>query len=267
MKRKEKVVLLGDGAVGKTSLVRRFVVDEFSDDYVSTIGSKITKKIVEVNGNELTFMLWDVLGQQGYTRVQAGSLYGATGAMLVVDLTRQETIGSIVSYWLPKLREASGDVPVVILANKADLDTDRQLVEVFLPQIAQNNDAPLILTSAKNGDNVMIGFTTLGEQILLRLERPKARPVPDCREGPVASMVEVADFIMNDFCHNFGDRQYAMTIIRQQFMLSGVDVQYPCAESLNRLVAMLANVEAQYLGPEWAGKMMARRLRVLAAVS
>src|SRR5438046_784173 len=81
---KRKILLLGDGAVGKTSLIRRFVVDKFSDDYITTIGTKVTKKDLRLESpgkvTDLTFMIWDVLGQKGYKGIQESSFQGAKAA-------------------------------------------------------------------------------------------------------------------------------------------------------------------------------------------
>ena len=89
---KRKILLLGDGAVGKTSFIRRFVVDKFSDDYITTIGTKVTKKDLRIESPskavELTFMIWDVLGQKGYKNIQESAFQGSKGALLVYDVTR-----------------------------------------------------------------------------------------------------------------------------------------------------------------------------------
>jgi len=104
---KRKILLLGDGAVGKTSLIRRFVVDKFSDDYITTIGTKVTKKDLRLESpgkaTDMTFMIWDVLGQKGYRGIQESSFQGAKGALLVYDVTRPETAESLHEYWIPHL--------------------------------------------------------------------------------------------------------------------------------------------------------------------
>ncbi len=130
---KRKVLLIGDGAVGKTSLVRRFVVDKFSDDYITTIGAKVTKKDVRVQAGmdmtDMSMILWDILGQRGFHAVQNSSFQGAKGVILVLDLTRPETAESLKSYWLPRLREVAGKIPTILFANKADLVTERDMAE------------------------------------------------------------------------------------------------------------------------------------------
>src|SRR2546421_2922098 len=104
---KRKILRLGDGEVGKTSVVRRFVVDKFSDDYITTIGTKVTKKDLRIESParspDLTFMIWDVLGQKGHRGIQDSSFQGAKGALLVYDVTRPETADSLQDYWIPHL--------------------------------------------------------------------------------------------------------------------------------------------------------------------
>jgi len=92
---KAKVLLLGDGAVGKTSMIRRFVVDQFADDYITTVGTKVSKKDISLSHEgkqvEIVMQVWDVLGQRGYAGVQETALKGARGALMVYDITRDDT--------------------------------------------------------------------------------------------------------------------------------------------------------------------------------
>ena len=92
----KKVVLLGESAVGKTSLIKRFVHDEFADDYISTIGTKVSKKVINLNveGQEtqVNLMIWDMLGREGYMSTQARQIVGAQGVIIVGDITRPETM-------------------------------------------------------------------------------------------------------------------------------------------------------------------------------
>src|SRR3989442_15685359 len=86
---KSKVVLLGDGGVGKTSLVRRFVVDQYSDEYITTVGTKVSKRSLNIGSPlaevEMVMQIWDVLGQKGYSGVQETAIKGAQGVLLVYD--------------------------------------------------------------------------------------------------------------------------------------------------------------------------------------
>src|SRR5438094_8446183 len=92
---KSKVVLLGDGGVGKTSLVRRFVVDQYSDDYITTVGTKVSKRSVNIGSPlaevEMVMQIWDVLGQTGYSGVQATARKGAQRVLLVYHTRNDQT--------------------------------------------------------------------------------------------------------------------------------------------------------------------------------
>jgi small GTP-binding protein len=164
----KKICLLGDFAVGKTSLVRRFVYNLFSDKYVSTIGVKVSRKVVTVprasDVVELVMMLWDLASGEEFSQVRASYLRGAAGAVLVCDLTRPETLDSLRAY-VHDLSRVSPDAQFILAANKRDLADQQQ---IFLPQIeavAASLDAPHYLTSAKTGDEVETLFRHLGRML------------------------------------------------------------------------------------------------------
>ncbi|MFP4546384.1 MAG: Rab family GTPase, partial [Methanomassiliicoccales archaeon] len=115
-----KVCLLGDGEVGKTSLVRRFVLDVFSDEYIKSFGTKVSKKVLDLGEVELTLMIWDVLGQKSSSLHQA-YYKGANGALLVGDLTRKDTIADL-ERWRNDLLQVTGEKPFLLVANKNDLE-------------------------------------------------------------------------------------------------------------------------------------------------
>ncbi len=157
-----KVCLLGDGEVGKTSLVRRFVLDMFSDEYIKTFGTKVSKKVLEIDQKELTLMIWDILGQKA-TSLHEAYYKGANGALLVSDLTHDETITSL-SIWRDDLFKMGGEVPVVLVANKSDLEweVDRDI----LSDVEESMDGSFVITSAKTGEGVEDAFLMLGKRIL-----------------------------------------------------------------------------------------------------
>src|SRR6266545_1695997 len=115
---KVKVVLLGDGGVGKTSLVRRFVVDQYSDAYITTVGTKVSKKSVNVGSAldevEMVMQIWDVLGQRGYSGVQETAIKGAQSVLLVYDATNDESRRALEDYWIPAVWRLTGLVPMVL---------------------------------------------------------------------------------------------------------------------------------------------------------
>lgn len=170
----KKVILLGDGAVGKTSLVRKYVEDQFDDEYIFTIGTKVSRKEVTVGTGDdevtVNMVIWDILGQTDYHRTQAEAFKGAAGVLLVSDITRTKTLKSLVDYWIPEFKKVAGKVPVIFLANKADLTDKYQYNEAEFKEFAQkcvgSNDTPIAyLTSAKTGDNVEKAFISLAESM------------------------------------------------------------------------------------------------------
>jgi len=163
---KRKVVLLGDGAVGKTSLIRRFVLDQFDDKYIITIGTKVVKKDVMVGDSKVSLVVWDVLGQQTLFPLQALSIKGSKGAILVADLTRKETLISLTNFWIPQIHKIIGSIPMVFLANKADLKGRHQFDHNDLMETAQPYGARTFLTSASTGQNVERAFYFLGKTML-----------------------------------------------------------------------------------------------------
>ncbi len=116
-----KIVLLGDGAVGKTSLVRRFVKQKFSDEYITTIGTNVKKK--KIPELDVKLMIWDMYGQKLKTTLQKSNYKGSDGAIIVYDLTRMKTFDSL-DRWIDQLFDVTGEIPIVVLGNKYDLLVD-----------------------------------------------------------------------------------------------------------------------------------------------
>lgn len=151
--------MLGAFAVGKTSLVARFVKSVFSEKYHSTIGVKIDKKVLSVGGAPATLVLWDLEGEDDLVRVQMTYLRGAAGYLLVVDGTRPETLETAVL--LRRRIETEVKVlPFVLLLNKCDL-TDKWTLDD--PGLLGLRDAAALTlnTSAKTGQNVEEAFAAL----------------------------------------------------------------------------------------------------------
>ncbi|MBI5000691.1 MAG: GTP-binding protein [Euryarchaeota archaeon] len=150
--------MLGDPAVGKTSLVRRFVNDMFDDKYLETVGAKPTKKVLQVKGNRLTMMVWDIAGHS-YS-LHPNYYSGAKGALMVCDLTRRSTLQSLDT-WQSALKNKSGDVPVKVLANKSDIFDWN-----FEPEELGEKGFDWLKTSAKTGEKVEEAFQKLAEEML-----------------------------------------------------------------------------------------------------
>jgi small GTP-binding protein len=171
----KKVCLFGDFAVGKTSLVRRFVYDLFDDKYISTIGVKVSRKIVALpRGDdvlELAMMLWDLAGSEEFDRVRASYVRGAAGAVVVCDLTRPETLDSLEAY-AGELWAVSPGAPVILAANKHDLaeappsEGQQRLGREQVEAAAARLGVAWCFTSAKTGEGVEALFRHLGRLLV-----------------------------------------------------------------------------------------------------
>ncbi len=158
----KKIILVGHFGVGKTSLVKQFVHSIFSDQYLTTIGVSIEKKQIEVKGTKLTFIIWDLAGEESVDRMNGAYFKGSSGAIYVFDLTRPETYTTLHEKISSIPAKVGKEVPVLAVGNKSDLLSDAQLEE-----IKNNlNHEVFAFTSAKTGSNVEKSFMELGEKVL-----------------------------------------------------------------------------------------------------
>ena len=164
----KKICLLGDLAVGKTSLVRQFVQHAFEEKYLSSIGVTISQTPVEVADNKMIHLVvWDLAGSEEHHGYRVNYLQGVSGAILVCDLSREGTLHSIVKYH-ERLLTISPDAQVLIFANKTDLVLPRKIPEHQLERIAEELKAPYLIGSAKTGLNVEIGFHLLTRKLMFK---------------------------------------------------------------------------------------------------
>jgi len=159
----KKVCLLGDFAVGKTSLIRRYVEGRFDDKYLTTVGVVVSRKAIIRSDLALHLLIWDLAGGRDFS--QSGYLLGAAGALIVCDLTRAATLAAFQGY-VAQVRRANPPTSVVLLANKNDLYEERAVSEEQLLSMAHQLNAPVLLTSAKTGENVERAFSTLADALM-----------------------------------------------------------------------------------------------------
>jgi small GTP-binding protein len=160
----KKICMLGATGVGKTSLVSRYVLSVFSDKYLTTIGVKVDKKAISVDGNDVTLLLWDIYGQDEYQTVRTSYLKGASGYLLVADGTRQLTLDTARE--LQKTAQGVvGQVPFVLVLNKADLASEWRLDDKALYKMAEEGWT-IIKTSAKTGEGVEDAFLKLTRKVV-----------------------------------------------------------------------------------------------------
>ena len=165
----KKICILGDPAVGKTSLVGRFVLEQFGEEYVSTIGARVCEKEVRLDECEtkdlVQLVIWDIAGQSQFTSVTPGFYRGAEGALIVCDPTRRETLRNLFS-WDHRFREAAAGHNMIILFNKSDLAPKWEVSREEAAQVAKQLNCPCVFTSAKTGENVETAFAALAGMIM-----------------------------------------------------------------------------------------------------
>ena len=161
----KKVCLLGGFGVGKTSLVKRYVQSIFSDTYLTTVGVKIEKKMVNVGAAEVALILWDIAGEDDVTGIRTSYLRGAAGYFLVVDVTRGETL-EVSKSIQARVTAEIGSVPFLFLFNKTDLKEDWDIPEQSIEDL-QDAGHVVLRTSAKTGEGVEEAFQTLAQRMVL----------------------------------------------------------------------------------------------------
>jgi small GTP-binding protein len=168
-----KVCMLGSFAVGKTSLVRRFVESLFSESYQTTVGVKVDRKIVGVLGKQVSLVLWDIQGVEESNPLRRSYLRGAHGYLLVCDGTRAETLAQCLELDA-KARDWIGEVPSLLFVNKADIKPQWEIQDEVLEGL-RGRGWRILETSAKNGQNVDEGFHLLAKAMLAPAKRTGVR--------------------------------------------------------------------------------------------
>jgi small GTP-binding protein len=166
-----KVVLLGEGRVGKTSLISRFVKDKFDSEEASTVQANMyNKKKVSVDGRAIDLSIWDTAGQERFHAL--GPIYyrNSNGAVLVYDITDADTFEK-VKMWIKELKAVVGDsISIVICGNKADMERDRDIDEAIAQKYATKESALHFNTSARGNMNVTEAFEALAKAMIAAQE-------------------------------------------------------------------------------------------------
>lgn len=160
----KKICLVGDFGVGKTSLIRRFVERQFSDEYLSTVGVKISRKSVDCVP-ELQLIIWDIEGSNKFKAIAPSYFQGAKGAVIVGDVTRPETIDHISEH-IQSFLGVNSNSFIVIAMNKSDLIEAEYLEKQQEQWSKQPNVLSTYFTSAKNGNNVDEIFKVLAHSLI-----------------------------------------------------------------------------------------------------
>jgi small GTP-binding protein len=174
---KQKVVLVGDPGVGKTSLALKFVHKFYDDEYLSTVGANVYKKKVDFKDakgktGSMELVVWDLAGQkQGLSHIQTQAFLGCAGALAVCDVSRPESVPAI-GEWVKRVRAGAGNVHVILIANKLDLLEDgsadaakRKESLLKAEEMAKKEGFTFYKTSAKTGENVDEAFARMASMI------------------------------------------------------------------------------------------------------
>jgi small GTP-binding protein len=252
----KKICVIGDAAVGKTSLIKRFIKDEFDDKYLLTIGVKVSTKDLKMELEkeeiDLTLQIWDIVGQSGFSKIQNQAYDSASGALLVLDLSRKETLKTF-DLWLSSLYKIAGEVPVVVLANKNDLEPEFGNKEIEEKVI--DYGFPYCLTSAKTGENVNEAFNELGDMMIRPWEAVKSRPKLELSNvlernveiEPAKNLtaLEAEDEIVARYCKLINEPDLAMDMIREIVNKVEIDFKNPTPEDLSRVVNYLIHAASE----------------------
>ena len=174
---KTKICLVGEAAVGKTSLIRRYVLDMFEDLYIATLGAKVTKKGLLLpkfdGGNDIkvNLMIWDIMGEKGFRELlKEAYFHGARGILAVCDVTRKDTLLELKN-WIDSVTKVTGEVPIRFVANKIDLKDEAQFGEDDVRELSEEIGSSYLMTSAMTGDGVEQIFEEIARLIVKNIER------------------------------------------------------------------------------------------------
>lgn len=159
-----KIIVCGDYAVGKTTLLRRYTELKFTEDYLPTLGVNMLRKEMEFANNKVKLMLWDVAGQELYAQVREQFYVGTKGAILVYDVTRPESFVNISKWRKEILDVVKNPVYCILVGNKIDLE--HKVTTEEGKKLAKELNMPFLETSARTGTGIEKAFSLLIENLL-----------------------------------------------------------------------------------------------------
>jgi len=258
---RKKVILLGDLAVGKTSLARRYVYNIFDDKYISTIGVNVSKRIENVRYGDreysVTMMVWDVFGEKGYQSTHRRFVEGADAGILVFDVTHPETFRSIWEYWIPLVSEVNA-MGMVMIGNKIDLGM--KIDEDEIAEHSKRYGIPYFLTSAKTGTGVEYAFH---EAALLAISIGKVS-MDRKGEGVHPSTRGILDHIMGDFIMGMEDVNEASLMFKEILERHNLKLgDSPTMAEMESIINDLYDIEKTMVGEDEAERKKNRRIAIL----
>ncbi len=171
-----KVLLIGDSGVGKSCLLLRFADDTYTESHISTIGVDFKIKTVELDNKVIKLQIWDTAGQERFRTITSSYYRGAHGIVVVYDVSNQDTFVN-VKQWLHEIDRYAGDnVKILLVGNKNDLDSKREITYEQGKEYATSIGVEFIETSAKKSCNVDKAFFTMCSQIKTQMVLKKMNP-------------------------------------------------------------------------------------------
>ncbi len=184
-----KLIVVGDSGVGKSSLMKRFVANEFIDSQPPTIGIDFAFTVIEINGKRIKVQIWDTAGQERFRTITNAYYRGAAGVIIVYDVSQSNTFDAISSYWLRTITENVGEnCKKIIVGNKSDLDHEIETRDA--QQFCKKNEVRFMEASAKTKENVDKVFTEFITEIYRDLFAEPVRPIEpnvDPSQKPVSN--------------------------------------------------------------------------------
>jgi Ras-related protein Rab-11A len=189
-----KIVMVGEAGVGKTSLIRRYVDNKFLKPYHKTLGCDFTvpRTISFVSGKiNVILMIWDIAGDLRFSVVWDEYFRGASGAILVFEISNKKTLDLLPSKWIKSINmECKKPIPMVLLGNKNDLKNERKVTQKKAEEFAKLNNLHYYETSAKTGENVKEAFNDLAKQILKSTQNLDIDEMERIYEKPAVKEIE-----------------------------------------------------------------------------
>ncbi len=166
-----KIIVIGDPAVGKTSLLTNFCGEKFNYEYIPTVGVNITKEPVTIKDDmgkdiKINLMIWDIAGQPQFYMLHRPYFNGADGMMLVYDLTRSSSFSNINNWFSTAVKYGLSGIPRLLIGNKIDLNEERKIILPMAEHLSEKIDAPFFETSASTGKNVKLIFEKMAKLTL-----------------------------------------------------------------------------------------------------
>jgi Ras-related protein Rab-1A len=164
-----KVIVIGDPAVGKTSLLNKYTQKKFAAEYIPTVGTNILKEIVDIEENkkkiQVNLMLWDIAGQPQFYMLHKPYFNGADGLILVFDVTRSSSFTNCKNWYSTAVKYGLSGIPRVLVGNKIDLKDERKIILPMATHLSEELNAQYFETSALTGDGVNIIFKKISEMV------------------------------------------------------------------------------------------------------